>query len=351
MEERNLSRRGLLTAGAVSAGALSLAGAAEGQSRTAAAKPVGQPIVRTVLGDIPPEHLGVTLVHEHLSLEIGDGKSLDWTYTRDIDLMVDEVTLAGLSGVSCMVDCSMDDLKVSLPDLKTMSTKSGVHIVCAVGHYVERLYPAEVRTQSEDQIAAAMIRRAAEMPAGLIGEIGSSGTKEQGWITEMEKKVFRAAAKAHFATGMKILTHTPNGYGAVEQLDLLESLGVKPQNIAIGHIDCVIDFAMQEEIAKRGAWGAYDRIGLDGSVLPNHPFDGERARMITKLIDKGYADRILLSADTARPWRTVKYGGRGYAETITHFVPRLRAAGVSPLVLNQIVRTNPAKFLAFTPKA
>lgn len=351
MEKRNLSRRGLLTAGAASAGALSLAGAAEGQSRAQAAKPAGKPIVRTVLGDIPPEHLGITLVHEHLSLQIGDGKSLDWTYTRDLDLMVNEVTLAGLSGVSCMVDTSMDDLKVSLPDLRTMSQKSGVHVVCAVGHYVEKFYPAEFARQSDDEIAAAMIKRATEMPAGLIAEIGSSGTKEQGWITEAEKKVFRAAAKAHFATNLKILTHTPNGNGAIEQLDLLESLGVKPENIAIGHIDCIIDFAMQEEIAKRGAWGAYDRIGLDGSVLPNHPFDGERARMITKLIDKGYADKILLSADTARPWRTIKYGGKGYAETITHFVPRLREAGVPPLVLNQIVRTNPAKFLAFVPKA
>src|SRR5690606_36605226 len=121
-----------------------------------------------------------------------------------------------------------------------MARRSGVHIVAAVGHYVERYFPDAVRTQDEDQIAAAMVRRAAEMPAGLIAEIGTSGTKEEGWFTPTERKVFRAAAKAHFATGLKILTHTYNGHGAIEQLDFLESLGVKPENVAIGHIDCII---------------------------------------------------------------------------------------------------------------
>jgi predicted metal-dependent phosphotriesterase family hydrolase len=45
-----------------------------------------------------------------------------------------------------------------------------------------------------------------------------------------------------------------------------------------------------------------------------------------------------------------KNGGGGYAKTLTVFVPKLKAAGVSDEVLRGIMQDNPRRFLAFVPK-
>ena len=48
-------------------------------------------------------------------------------------------------------------------------------------------------------------------------------------MTADERKVFRAIGKAHVATNIPIFTHTGiPGNAALEQLDLLEDAGVKP---------------------------------------------------------------------------------------------------------------------------
>jgi predicted metal-dependent phosphotriesterase family hydrolase len=74
---------------------------------------------------------------------------------------------------------------------------------------------------------------------GAFGEIGQQG----GVLTDDERKVFTAVAKAHAKTGLPIFTH--NAYTgirptqnpvpkdtAIKQLDLLLANGVKPQNLA-----------------------------------------------------------------------------------------------------------------------
>jgi len=40
----------------------------------------------------------------------------------------------------------------------------------------------------------------------------------------------------------------------------------------------------------------------------------------------------------------------GYAKTLTVFVPKLKAAGVSDQLLHRIMVDNPRRFLAFVPK-
>lgn len=309
----------------------------------------GSAVVRTVLGDIAPANLGITLVHEHLSLDFGNFP-MDGTFTRDLDLMTDEIILAGLAGVASIVDVSTADLKVDAANLKTLARRTGVNIIVGAGHYVERFYPPSVAIQTVGEIARDLLTEVRRMPAGLLGEIGSSGSREQGWITPAEAKVFRAVGEVHRATGLKILTHTNNGRGGLAQLDLLQSAGVSPENIGVGHLDSVVDMSMHEEIAKRGAWVAFDRVSGDRFTQKDRPDDEARARMVLNLIEKGFAKQILLSSDLARRGRLARSGGKGYGETLMSFVPRLRALGLSNADLNQLLRHNPARFLAFVPR-
>ena len=55
-------------------------------------------------------------------------------------------------------------------------------------------------------------------------------------MTPSERKVLHAVGKASLATKLPIFTHTANGEEAMTQVDILESLGVPLDRVAIGHL-------------------------------------------------------------------------------------------------------------------
>src|SRR5437764_11691256 len=116
---------------------------------------------------------------------------------------------------------------------------------------------------SEEQITRELVRQANTQPVGALGEIGT-------WdeMTPDERKVFRAVSKAHLETNIPIFTHTNFGKGALAQLDLFESMGVKPQRVVIGHVGGLTDpkAEVQKAICKRGAFVGFDRQGGSGDA-------------------------------------------------------------------------------------
>jgi len=315
-------------------------------------------IIRTVLKDIHPSELanGATLFHEHMSLssaynnkiraKTAQGRGLsappsEPTYfMEDMGLMVEELAAAKKDGVACLVDGGHPDMGRSVEFLKQISSRSGMPIVASGGYYTEPFYPPEISTMSEDQIARELMHQTQTEPLGAFGEIGS-------WdeITDVERKVFRAVAKAHVATNLPIFTHTGvPGKSALEQLDILESHGVKPQHLVIGHLGNLVDpqVKVHKEICKRGAYVGFDRQGGNN--------DDRQVPMVMALVDAGYADHILLSSDFANAGQLKRNGGRGYAKTVTVFGPKLQSAGMSEQMLHGILVDNPRRFLAFVPK-
>src|SRR5262249_15854302 len=154
-------------------------------------------------------------------------------------------------------------------------------------------------------------------------------------ITADERKVFRAVGKAHVATNLSIFTHTGiPGKSALEQLDILEDAGVKPEHVVIGHLGNLVANMeyVHKAICRRGAF-----VGLDRQGGGN---DAQQVPMVMALIEAGFADHLMFSADASS----------GYSKTLTVFLPRLKAAGVSDDVLHHIMVDNPRRFLAFVPK-
>ena len=319
-------------------------------------------IIRTVLMDLPPEALagGATLFHEHMSLEPGflpkftsllaagrggpappAAPTPAGTYfMEDLDLLTDELRAAKNEGVSCLVDGGHPDMGRKLDFLKRLSAASGMPIVSGTGYYTQPFYPAEIATMSEEQIARELIRQANTEPYGAFGEIGT-------WdeITPDERKVFRAVGKAHLATNLPIFTHTNFGKAALEQLDIFESLGAKPQRVAIGHVGGLVDprVEVHKALCKRGAYLGFDRQGGPGDV--------RQVPMVVSLIEAGYADNLLFASDFSNAAQLKRNGGAGYAKTVTVFGPKLREAGVQGDVLQRILVDNPRRFLAFVPKS
>jgi phosphotriesterase-related protein len=259
---------------------------------------------------------------------------------RDPDLMAEEMSAAAKDGVACIVDGGHPDMGRDLEFLKQISTKSGLPIVAGCGYYAQPFYPPEIATWSEDQIAAELIRQANTQSVGALGEIGTWDV-----MTPDERKVFRAVAKTHLETGLGIFTHTNFGKGAIEQLDLLESMGVKPGRVAIGHVGGLSDpqAEVQKSICKRGAFVGFDRQGGPG--------DAAQVKMVMALVEAGYADRLLFSSDFSTGGGQLKHnGGPGYAKTVTVFAPKLREAGMDEKILHAILVDNPRQLLAFVPK-
>jgi phosphotriesterase-related protein len=213
---------------------------------------------------------------------------------------------------------------------------------------MQRTYPAGIASQSEEQIADQLVEEVNRDGLGAFGEIGQSANGAA--LTADETKVFRAVGKAHLRTNLPIFTHNAYGNGpnvpregGLRQLDVLESAGVKPQRVAIGHTCCLDDPKAEiiREIARRGAFVGFDRV--TGGFVP----DDKKVIMALAFLDAGYAGHLLLCSDftgrrtAARP---------GYGNTLTVFVPKLRAAGVKEETLHAITVDNPRRFLAFAPK-
>jgi phosphotriesterase-related protein len=331
---------GVLSSCGLGGGAVATAGQAQAPGASG-------PIVRTLLRDVPPGDIrGITLFHEHLSIKLNPDQA---AATDDVDNVVREIRIAAEEGVGCIVDGGHPDMRRDMAALRRVATETDVHVVASGGYYMQRYYPPEIATLSEDQIAEDLAAEAARDRLGAFGEIGQNADAAE--MTPDELKVFRAVGKAHVATGIPIFTHNAYGTGpnvradaGLTQLDVLESVGVAPERIVIGHACCLDDptASVLIQIAERGAFVGFDRV-TGGRVD-----DAGKVRTILAFLEAGHADKLLISSDftgrrsDARP---------GYGNSITVFGPLLLEAGVEPSLLDSIQRDNPLRFLAFEPRA
>ena len=307
--------------------------------------PTAGTVVRTVLGDISPDAInGVTLFHEHLSIQLSPDRRFG---TDDVDHVVREIRIAAEEGVGCIVDGGHPDMRRDMDAVLRVANETDVHVVASGGYYMERYYPPEIATTSEDQIAEDLAAEAGRDRLGAFGEIGQDSNAAE--MTADELKVFRAIGKAHLATGLPIFTHNAYGTGenvrpdaGLTQLDVLESVGVSPAHIVIGHACCLDDpsASVLIEIAERGAFVGFDRV-TGGRVD-----DPQKAVTIMAFLEAGHADKLLISSDYTG---TRSERRPGYGNSITVFAPLLREAGVDEDVLGAIQRDNPRRFLAFVP--
>ncbi|HEY7289762.1 MAG TPA: hypothetical protein VH583_07990 [Vicinamibacterales bacterium] len=309
-----------------------------------------KPIIRTILRDVSPTEIdGTILIHEHLSLG-----GTDWGIERptskwydDVDLIANEVAACKSSGVRCIVDMGTSDLGRKIESLRTIATRSKMHIVAGGGLHAKSDYPPGTSSKSADQIADDFQRLATAERWGVIGEMGTGADVP---MDPDERKALTAAARLHQRTGLAIVTHVSDGCArcAVEQVDLFESAGVPLDRVVIGHLNDIKDqpTVAPMAIAKRGAY-----LGFDHSGKPDDPRADEYVKTILKLLDAGLASRICLSSDFGSPKYLRKNGGPGIDMTITNFVPRLRRAGVDDATLRTMLIENPRRVLSFVPRA
>jgi phosphotriesterase-related protein len=300
-------------------------------------------VIRTILKDLAPGALanGATLIHEHLG--------------GNVDLMVDELRGAAADGLACLVNATTSRrTDEQVEGVRQIAMRSRVHIVLA-GGYLEDLgfapYPPHIAQMSEEQLVEEFVADAARHRWGAFGEIGTSLQMQPD-----ERKVLRAISKAHLRTGLPIFTHVPHEgcpSCALEQLEVLESQGVNPRSVCIGHLATVKieqDARMEthQKIARRGAFVDFGPVGHE--MTRSHIPEAEKVRRFMTLVDAGIEDQLLMTSDMGNPAHYKANWGNGFSTVMVQFVPKLRLGGVKEATIRKVLVDNPRRFLAFLPK-
>ncbi|MCL4188095.1 MAG: hypothetical protein KJZ85_10830 [Rhodobacteraceae bacterium] len=339
---------------------------------------------QTVLGPVAPEGLGITLMHEHLLVDLrrvfdepADARgralsrqqvtlsnlawvtknwasSLDNLVLDDPELAAAEVMLFKDAGGGTIVDVNTADLVRHPPVLRDISRRCGVNIVMGCGYYHAGFHPADMAERSEEELAdeiAADILVGVDgtgIRAGIIGEVGCS------WpLHPNEAKSLRASARAQRETGAAITIHPGRHVDApFEILDVLERAGADPARVVMGHIERTgFDADTLLRLARRGCCLEYDWFGEVRPAYPHGrvdvPSDGERIREIAFLIAAGHGSQVVVSHDVCFKMRLAAYGGPGYEHIPRYVAEWMRAMGIAGDEVRRILIENPRRILAF----
>ncbi len=98
-------------------------------------------IVRTVLGDIAADQIGVTYMHEHLIIDSEIvAKDFAHIHLPSQSEAIEEVGLCKSQGVQTMVDCMPTGSGRSALKLAAISKATGMNIVATAGLHTDRYY-------------------------------------------------------------------------------------------------------------------------------------------------------------------------------------------------------------------
>lgn len=307
------------------------------------------PYIQTVDGPLAPDELGVTLTHEHVFLEMwaSDGHGFIGQL-RDEEVLGAELRRFRDAGGSCVVDQTPGGAGRDPRGLQRLSAATKLKIVTGCGWYTEPFYPPahDLARRSAGAIADELVQEIEEgfddtgVRPGIIGEIGTG----QAWLSPLEERVHRAAARAQSRTGLPLATHTLYHAAGAAQMAIFDEEGVNPARVCVGHCDT---FPSLEYCLSVARWGAYVSLDNIGQQLGEH--EAEVRTLLLGLLEAGYETQILLSQDVGQVAELRSRGGRGYTYLAEVFLPGLLAAGVSAECLYTLTVENPRRWLTITP--
>ena len=300
--------------------------------------------VMTVRGPVAPAAMGVMLPHEHLMSTFGAAPSPRPSYDEAALLEAVLPRLRELKRLGCqtVADATAAYFGRDPALLRRLSEASGLHLLTNTGYYGaadDRYVPSHAYKVSADDLTA---RWLAEWENGIDGtDVRPGFVKigvDAGPLSDVDRKLVRAAARLHRATGLTIAVHTGNNEtSAREQLALLEEEGVAPTAWIWVHANQVERVEGLVAAARAGAWVSFDGLGED--TLARH------VALVQEMKKQGVLGQVLLSHD-GNSYRAGGRPPRPYQALFTRFLPMLRKAGYAEEEVRTLVATNPQR--AFT---
>lgn len=320
--------------------------------------------VQTYRGGVEPQRLGVTLIHEHIFVRNPELErnipSADWDEGVMVDLAVEGLDRLRTLGVETVVDLTVPGLGRDVDLVARVAQRSPVNLLASTGWYTSNVLPPFFQFNGP----GLLIDGPDPLEELFISDIeeGIGGTRiraamlkvmtDAEGITPDVARVMAAAATAQQQTGVPITTHShPASRNGLAQQAFLRERGVAPERLIIGHSGDTEDLDYLRELMDNGSTIGMDRFGME-HVLP----DSRRADVVVALLERGYANRMVLSHDAAffshvtpPAWRA-EHAPHWHMEDIhRRVIPLLKERGVSQAELDQLLIENPRRLLTPAP--
>ena len=312
------------------------------------------PHVITVLGPVAPEELGIVAIHEHIGYGM-PGSELDSRWWKSPEQRYEE-TIPKLRafhehGGGTFVDATGICNGRDLDYYKSLSAKTGVHIVASTGFVGGDTALAFFAQASVEYLTRQFVH---EITVG-IGTSGARagiikvGVSRGGRMTELDKRIYRAAARAACETGVSILTHL--AIDAEPAVEIFNEEGLDLDRVLFGHADDGPNHSLtkHEWIFAQGARIGFDTFGYE-TELEDPPFWArarkERMDHFMRLVTAGYLDQLLVSADakcSPLGWPGVKGHTVNYIFEV--MIPDMRRAGMDDAGIRRLLIDLPTQFL------
>jgi 5-phospho-D-xylono-1,4-lactonase len=311
--------------------------------------------VRTVLGDIAPQQMGLTYSHEHVVIEEGFATIANKDFIlNDTNKIAEELKEFYTNGGRTLVDTMPANCGRNVLKLAEVSQQSKVNIIVPTGIHLEKYYPANHWRYhlSEDELTDLFMKDIEEgideydygcpvvkrtrHKAGMI----KLATGDEP-ITTHQEKIFHAVVNTHRQTGVPILTHTNSGKNAIEQVELFVKLGADINHIVLSHVDKRKDIGWHKTLMQTGVYVEYDSHFRWKEGEENFTYT-----LLQELLPD-YSHHIMLGMDMARNSYWKSYGGKpGLSFLLTTFKDDFEKMGLMKYY-EQIFFTNPQQLYSF----
>lgn len=321
-------------------------------------------VVNTFRGPVDSDGLGTTLIHEHLFVRNFELETNfpdeEWHPAAAVDAAVAKLGELHDLGVDTIVDLTVPGLGRDVELVSEVAAKTPVNLVAATGWYTPNVLPTFFRFHGPgltiDREEPLVEMFLTDIESGIAG----SGVKaaiikvmadEEGFTPEV-KRVMSAASVAQQKIGISITTHShPPSRNGLEQQRFLVERGVDPERIVIGHCGDSEDLDYLMALMDNGSTIGMDRFGMEHVLT-----DASRVRTVAKLVETGYADRMVLSHDAAvyshitpPSWRAQHAPHWRMDNLHRRVLPMLLEAGVGSEAINQMMVQNPRRLLETSP--
>jgi 5-phospho-D-xylono-1,4-lactonase len=311
-------------------------------------------IIRTVLGDIEPSSLGLTLGHDHLMTHPPEDVTDTDLVMDDLEAATQELELFKQAGGGAVVEMTTVDYGRDAGELEKVSRASGVHVIAATGfnkgvfadRLTEKIDVRDITNWMVNEVNIGITRLSKNQPRAEFSRARAGIIKASSGLNAAnanEQKVFEAAARAHKITRAPISTHTEKGTWALGQIEIFQDFEVTMSKVLIGHLDLKPDLPYLLEVAKTGV-----NIGLDQFGKEKYLPDLERVKLIVQLCEAGFEKQIIIGGDMARKSYFKSYGGNPGLEHVPITVKKMLAqAGLSSEMIDNILIHYPQRWLEF----
>ncbi len=302
-------------------------------------------MIMTVTGPLEGRPSGSVLIHEHVLVSFIGAERIAFEHydPQDaVDEILPHLERAKSLGLALMAECTPSYLGRNPLLLRRLSAETGILFVTNTGYYGGRdgaFLPAHAYRESAESLAERWID---EWQNGIDGTGVKPGfikiaVNEAGSLSGMDRKLVRAAAIAHRATGLTIASHTKAG-PVLEELEVLRCEGVDPSAFIWVHAHDEKDLRRHVAAAQLGAWVEFDAVGDSPSL---------HVELIERMKDAGLLNRVLISHDAGwyepgNPARQFK----GYEPLFDRLLPALKERQFDERELDLLLVTNPVEALS-----